>query len=86
MFFQFNCKTNRNQLEIVVEPTYDIQPNQYFKILNIIFVGKSLVTRCFGLHSNTRGDEELRDVSISIGSDYLKLSSSAYKMYFLMNC
>ena len=26
IFFQFYCKISRNQLEIVVEATYDLQP------------------------------------------------------------
>ena len=85
ILFQFNRKANRNQLEIVVEPTYGLYPNKYFKILNIIFGGRSLVTRSFGLHSNTRGAEEIRDSSISIDSIHLKLTARVYKMYFLTN-
>ena len=37
LFFQFYCKINRNQLEIVVEATYGLHPYQYFEILNLKF-------------------------------------------------
>ena len=66
MFFQFYCKINRNQLEIVVEATYGLHPNQYFKILDLKFEGRSLVTRRFGFLSKTRDMDEIRDLPISI--------------------
>ena len=53
-FFQFySKKKNRNQSEIVSEATYDLHPNYYFEILNLKFVGRSLMIRRFGLHSNS---------------------------------
>ena len=36
-FFQFYCKINRNQLEIVVKATYGLHSNKYLEILNLIF-------------------------------------------------
>ena len=41
-------------------------PSKYFKILNLVFYGTSLVTWCFGLHSNSRGAYEIRDLLTSI--------------------
>ena len=35
IIFQFYCELNRNQLEIVVETTYGLNPYQYFEILNL---------------------------------------------------
>ena len=35
IFFQFYCKTNRNQLKIVLESLYGVQVNKYFEILKI---------------------------------------------------
>ena len=66
IFFHFYCKTNRGQLEIVVETTYGLHPNKHFEILNKKFAGKSLVIRSFGFHSNSRGADEIRDFPISI--------------------
>ena len=65
-FLQFYCKINRNQLEIVVKATYGLHSNKYFKILNLTILGRSLVTRCFGLHSNSRGTDEIKGLPISI--------------------
>ena len=61
VFFQFYCKINRNQLEIVVEITYGLHPNKYFEILNLTFSEKRLVTRHFELYSNSRGAGKMRD-------------------------
>ena len=36
-FFQFDCKINRDQLEIVVKATYGLHPNEYFEVLNLRF-------------------------------------------------
>ena len=66
IFFQFYCKTHRNQLEIVVERTYGLHPNKYFQILNVKLVERNLVTRRFGLHLNSRGADRIRDLPISI--------------------
>ena len=55
-----------NQLEIVVEATFGLHLNKYFEILNPIFGRRSLVTRCFGLHSNFQGVNEIRDLPISV--------------------
>ena len=60
IFFPNLLQTNRNQLEKVVEATYDIHLNLCFQILNLKIGGKSLVTRCFGLHSNFRGTGEIK--------------------------
>ena len=65
-FFQFYCKKNRNQLEIVVKVTHGLHSIKYFEILNLTFLGRSLVTRCFGLHSNSRGADEIKGLPISI--------------------
>ena len=35
--FQIHCKTNRNQLEIILEATYGLHFNKYFKIMNLKF-------------------------------------------------
>ena len=66
IFFQFHCKTNKNQLEIVIEATYGLHPDKYFKILSLKFGRRCLVTRRFGLHSNSRDADEIRNLSISI--------------------
>ena len=65
-FFQFYCKINRNQLEIVVKATYGLHSNKYFEILNLTFWGSSLVTRRFGLHSDSWGTDEIKGLLISI--------------------
>ena len=65
-FLQFYCKINRNQLEIVVKATYGLHSNKYFEILNLTFWGRSLVTRRFGLHSNSRDADEIKGLPISI--------------------
>ena len=66
MFFQFYCKINRNQLEIVVKATYGLHANKYFEILDLKFWQRSLVTRHIGLHSNSRGADEINGLSILI--------------------
>ena len=66
IFFQFYCKINRKQLEIVLEESYDLHPDKYFEILNQTFGGRSPVTRRFWLHSNSRGVDDMRDLPISI--------------------
>ena len=65
-FLKFYCKINRNQLEIVVKATYSLHSNKYFEILNLTFWGKSLVARRLGLHSNSRGVDEIKGLPISI--------------------
>ena len=65
-FLQFYYKIRRNQLEIVVKATYDLHSNKYFEILNLTFWGRSPVTRRFGLHSNSRGADEIKGLQISI--------------------
>ena len=57
---QIYCKINRNQLEIIVKATYGLHSTKYFKILNLTFWGKDLVTRRFGLRSNSRGGDEIK--------------------------
>ena len=37
IFFQFQCKINRNQLEIITAATYGLHPYWYFEILNLKF-------------------------------------------------
>ena len=66
IFFQFYCRINRNQLEIVVKATYGLHANKYFEILNLTFGGRSLVTRRFGLHSSSRDADKIKDLLISI--------------------
>ena len=65
-FFQFYCKINRNKSEIVVELTYGLYHNYYFEILNLKFGGRSLITRRFRLHSNSRGANKIKDLPILI--------------------
>ena len=65
-FFQFYCKINRNQSETVAEPIYGLYPNQCIEILNLKFRGRSLVTRHFRFHSNSRGADEIKDLPILI--------------------
>ena len=74
-FLQFYCKINRNQLEIVVKATYGLHSNKYFEILNLTFWGRSLVARHFGLHSNYRGADEIKDFPILIDFEFLLLFS-----------
>ena len=57
---------NRNQLEIVLKATYGLHPNKYLKILDLTFWGRSLVTRRFGLPTNSRGADEIKGLPISI--------------------
>ena len=66
-FFQFYRKINRNQLEIVANGTYGLHSNKYFEILNLTFWGRSLLMRHFGLHSNSRGADEIKGLPVSIG-------------------
>ena len=33
----FYCKINRNQVDIVVDATYGLQPYQYFKMMDLKF-------------------------------------------------
>ena len=66
IFYQFYFKIKRNKLEIVVKATYGLHPNKYFEILNLTFWGRSLVTRRFGLHSISRGADEIKGLPISI--------------------
>ena len=47
-FSQFYFKMNGSQLEIVVKATYGLHPNEYFEILDLTYLGRNLVTRCFG--------------------------------------
>ena len=65
VFFQFYCKINRKQLEIVVEVTSDLRVNKYFAIKNVKFGGSGLVPRCFEFHSISRGAAEIGDQLIS---------------------
>ena len=64
-FFQFYFKINRNQLEIVLKATYSLYPNKFFKILYLTFWGRSLVTKRFNLHPNSRGTDEIKGLPIS---------------------
>ena len=65
-FFQFYLKRIRNQLEVIVKETYSLHPNKYFEILHLIFWERSLVMRRFGFHSNSRGADEIKGLSVSI--------------------
>ena len=65
-FFQFYFNINRNQLEIYVKATYGLRPRKYFEVLHLIFWGRSLMTRCFGLHSNFLGADEIKGFPYSI--------------------
>ena len=60
------CKIHGNQLGIIVKATYSLHLNKYFEMLNLTFLGRSLVTSCFGLHSNSRGVDEIKELPISI--------------------
>ena len=52
IFFQCPCKIIRNQLEIILEVTYELHINKYFKITNLKREGGSLVMKRFALYSN----------------------------------
>ena len=65
IFFQFYCKINRKQLEILVEVTSDLRVNKYFAIKNVKFGGSGLVPRCFEFRSISGGTAEIRDLLIS---------------------
>ena len=54
-----HCKLNRSQLEIIANAAFGLHPKKYFGILNLLYGGKSLVTRHVGLHSNSRGTDEV---------------------------
>ena len=66
IFFQIYFKRNSIQLEIVVKTTYDLCPNKYFKILNLTFWGRNVLTRCLGIHSNSRDADVIKGLPISI--------------------
>ena len=66
-FSSFAEKINRNQLEVVVEATYGLRPSKYFETMSQSFGGRSLMTKRFGFHLNSRGPDEIRDSPISIG-------------------
>ena len=55
-----------NQLEIVVKATYSLHRNKYFEIFSLTFWGRSLVARRFGVHPNSQGADEIKDLLISI--------------------
>ena len=65
-FSQFYFKINKNQLKIVLKATYGLHPNKYFKILHLIFWGINLVTRRLHLYSNSRGEDDIKGLPISI--------------------
>ena len=73
-------KINRNQLKIVVKATYGLHPNKYFEIMNLTFWKRSLVTKRFGLHSNSRGADEIKGLSISID---FRISSPCFNYAYL---
>ena len=55
---QTYCKIQKNQLEIIVKATYSLHPNKYFEMSNL------LEEACFRLHSNSRGADKIKDLSI----------------------
>ena len=59
------------KLEIVVEVIYGLHPNKYLQILNLKFGRTSLVTRHFGLDSDPRSTDEIKDLHISIATSNL---------------
>ena len=65
-FFQLYCKINRNQLEIVVKANYDLHSNKCLLIVHLIFWGRSLVMRRFGLHSNSWSADEIKGLPFSM--------------------
>ena len=72
------------QLEIVIETTSGLQPNKHFKRLKLTFGGRGLVTRRFGLHSNSRDVDEIRHLTISIDFCARKLYYYSCYCYFFM--
>ena len=46
--------------------TFGWHSNKYFEIFHLTFWGRSLVTRRFGLYSNSRGADEIKFFPISI--------------------
>ena len=65
-FFQFYYKINRNLIEIVVKATYHLHSNKYIEIPSLTFSGRKLITRRFGLHSNSRGVNEIKGLPITL--------------------
>ena len=51
---------------MILEATYGINLNKYFKIMNVKLKGRNLVTRRFGLHSNSGGADSIRGMLISV--------------------
>lgn len=83
-FFQFFCKINRNLIEIAVKATYDLHSNKYIEIPSLTFWGRNLITRRFGLHSNSRDVDEIRHLTISIDFCARKLYYYSCYCYFFM--
>ena len=54
------------QIEMVVKATYDLHRNKYFEIFSLTFCGRSLVTKRFGVHSNSQGADEIKNLPILI--------------------
>ena len=48
IFFQFNFKIIKKQLEIILEETYSLQLNKCFKIMNQTFGGRMTISVNFG--------------------------------------
>lgn len=83
-FFQFFCKINRNLIEIAVKATYHLHSNKYIEIPSLTFWGRNLITRRFGLHSNSRDVDEIRHLTISIDFCARKLYYYSCYCYFFM--
>ena len=66
IFFPFYCKINKTQLKIVLKATYGLNPYEFFEILNLKCLGRSLLTKRFGFLSNSRGADEIKELPISI--------------------
>ena len=66
-FYQNKLKINENRLEIILETTYGIHLDKYYKRMNLKFRLRSLMKGRFGLHSNSRDVESIKEMSITIG-------------------
>ena len=64
--FPILLRNKQKPIEIVVIATYGLHSNKYLEILNLTLWGRSLVKRCFGLHSDSWGADEIKGLPILI--------------------
>ena len=72
-----------------MKETYGLHSNKYYEILNLKCWEKSLVTRRFSLHSNSRGTDEIKCLPNSIDFRYRnteKLHLFSIISIFIQSC